>query len=183
MNTDFITDLMVMLEELLHTRVEQVHLKVSQNPDSFPGYAAFNSEILAAHDRFEAGHPNLIGQVDDILNLESMRQDEIVREIYWQGVRDCLTMMKHLKAEDSDSQPSPRQPQLRNLSSPYRFVTSDRRLERFFHAHNVSYISQQTVDGKLHWTYPWSPEVVRLLDEYNAIMPFEGVEISNEDAH
>lgn len=102
MNTDFITDLMVMLEELLHTRVEQVHLKVSQNPDLFPGYAAFNGEFLAAHDRFEAGHPNLISQVDDILSLESMHQDEIVREIYWQGVRDCLTMMKHLKEEGGE---------------------------------------------------------------------------------
>lgn len=183
MNTDFIIDLMVMREELLHTRIELVHLKVSQNLDFFPGYAAFNSEFLAAHDRFEAGHPNLIGQVDDILSLESMRQDEIVREIYWQGVRDCLTMMKHLKAEGSDPLSSPRQPQPRNLSSPYRFVTSDLRLERFFHAHNVDFIGQQTVDGKLHWTYPWSPAVVHLLDEYNALMPFEGGEITNEDAH
>ena len=183
MNTDFITDLMVMLEELLYTRIEQVHLKVSQNPDSFPGYAAFNSEFLAAHDRFEAGHPNLIGQVDDIFSLESMRQDEIGREIYWQGARDCLTMMKHMNADGSSSQPSPCPTQPRIPGAQFSFVTFDHRLKRFFHAHNIRFIRRQTVDGKPRWSYPWNPEVVRLLDEYNALMPFEGGEICCEDAH
>lgn len=85
-------------------------------------------------------------------------------------------MMKHVTSE----RPYPLH--LQKFGSPYRFTTSDHKLEQFFRAHNVNFTNQYEADGKTRWSYPWSPQVVRLLDEYNALLPFEGGEITNEDA-
>lgn len=104
MNTVYITDLTALLEEALHTRIEQVHLQISRNKGDYPGYQAYDSEFHAARERFEAEHPDLIRQVDEILSFESLRQDEIAREIYWQGVRDCLSMSRYLNTNGSGAE-------------------------------------------------------------------------------
>lgn len=171
MTADFITDLMSLMKDCLYSRIEQVHLQVTRNQSEFPAYAKYAREFHEARDNFAVEHPDLIGQVDNILSLDALRQDEISREIYWQGARDCLTMIKQFGRDLPAVAPS---------TPPYRFTTSDRALEQFFYAHHVRFIEQRKIDGKTHWTYPWSPQVVRLLDEYNALMPFEGGRISNE---
>ena len=154
--------------------LEQVHLQVTHNQNAFPVYAKYSSEYHEARDKFAAEHPDLIGQVDSILSLDALRQDEISREIYWQGARDCLTMIKHFNQNSSVSAQSAA------FSPSYRFTTSDRTLEQFLYAHHIRFIKQQKINGKTHWTYPWSPEVVRLLDEYNNLVPYKGGSVSNE---
>lgn len=174
MTADFITDLMSLMKDCLYSRIEQVHLQVTRNQSEFPVYAKYSSEYHEARDKFAAEHPDLIGQVDSILSLDALRQDEISREIYWQGARDCLTMVKHFNRDLPAVIPSA------TFSPPYRFTTSDRALEQFLYAHHVRFIDQQKIDGKTHWTYPWIPQVVRLLDEYNSLTPYKGGSVSNE---
>jgi len=174
MTEDFITDLMSLMKDCLYSRIEQVHLQVTHNQNAFPAYAKYSSEYHETRDKFAAEHPDLIGQVDSILSLDALRQDEISREIYWQGARDCLTMIKHFDQNSSVSAQSAA------FSPSYRFTTSDRTLEQFLYAHHIRFIKQQKINGKTHWTYPWSPEVVRLLDEYNNLVPYKGGSVSNE---
>lgn len=174
MSTDFITDLMSLLKDCLYSRIEQVHLQVTRNQTAFPDYTKYNREYHEARDNFAAEHPDLIGQVDNILSLDALRQDEISREIYWQGARDCLTMVKHFNRDLPAVVPSSA------FTPPYKFTTSDRALEQFLYAHHVRFIDQKKVNGKTHWTYPWSPQVVRLLDEYDSLTPCKGGSISNE---
>lgn len=176
MTADFISDPIALLEEGLFTRIEQVHLQISRNKDAFPGYAAYDCDFYAARDKFEATHPELIKQVDEILSFESLRQDEISREIYWQGARDCLRLMKHLNADEAHP------PQLWKCASPYKFTTSDRKLKKFLQAHNVEFTDRRKVDGRMRWAYPWSPEIARLFDEYSSLTPCEGGTIIHEDA-
>ena len=174
MPADYITDLMSLMKDCLCNRIEQVHLQVTRNQSEFPAYAKYAREFHEARDNFAVEHPDLIGQVDNILSLDALRQDEIAREIYWQGTRDCLTMVKHLRSDLPAVTPSTR------FTPQYRFTTSDRALEQFLYAHHARFIEQKKVNGKTHWTYLWSPEVVRLLDEYNDLSPFDGGSISNE---
>lgn len=164
MTTDFITDLITIIEDSLRTRIEQVHLQVSRNQHAFPGYASYNGQFHEVHDQFVAAHPDLIKLVDEIISLDGLRQDEISKEIYWQGVRDCLTMMKHLKSE------KPHSPRPQKCCTPYKFSTSDPALKQFFHEQGVEFADQHEVNGKMRWTYPWSLQIVRLLDEYTALM-------------
>ena len=174
MTTEFITSLMSLMKDCLYSRIEQVHLQVTRNRKIFPAYAKYDSEYHEARDQFASEYPELIKHVDNLLDLYALRQDEISREIYWQGARDCLTMVKHLGSDWPTDVPSA------SFTPPYRFTTSDRALEQFLYAHHVRFIEQKKIDGKTHWTYPWSPQVVRLLDEYNSLTPFEGGSISNE---
>ena len=168
MPADYITDLMSLMKDCLCNRIEQVHLQVTRNQSEFPAYAKYAREFHEARDNFAVEHPDLIGQVDNILSLDALRQDEISREIYWQGARDCLTMAKYLGRDSPADVPSA------PFTPPYRFTTSDRALEQLLYAHHVRFIKQKKVNGRTHWIYPWNPQVVRLLDEYNALMPFEG---------
>lgn len=104
----YVTRLDRLINPAIDERVTQIQLELEHNPRRSSRHAVALREYQQARSGFEAAHPELKSELDDVLSAYCQVQDRLACAAYKQGAADCARLLRflfHGKPEREEEQP------------------------------------------------------------------------------
>lgn len=105
MKKRFLTHILTLLDSLnvWDERVEQIHMEVDHNPETYPLCCRRRREYREARRAFEDAHPEVRNDLDSVLSLYGSYLTDIAVEAYKQGAADLYSLLRQLEAKGNPS--------------------------------------------------------------------------------
>lgn len=101
MRKRYLTPILTLLDSLnvWDERVEQIHMEVDHNPETYPLCCRRRRDYREARHAFEDDHPEARNDLDSVLSLYGSYLTDIAVEAYKQGAADLYNLLRQLEAK------------------------------------------------------------------------------------